>query len=245
MFTGFRCTAQTLENPQLKRKYNKELFSHIAYAYSSITGFLSWGRDHKWKQQLILKLPPIEKPFILDLACGTGDITKLLADKYPRGKITGIDLTHAMISPAARALKKSNTSLQLADMCQIAFKDETFDIVTGGYALRNAPELKTALQEVHRVLKPKGTAAFLDFSKSPSLLRSFSSLKILSLWCCFWGLVFHLNPHTYGYIAKSLCHYPNRNQITQLFDKCGLTITSRELRFLGFAELITARKFTT
>ncbi|MFP4013735.1 MAG: ubiquinone/menaquinone biosynthesis methyltransferase [Chitinispirillaceae bacterium] len=242
MSSQLRCTSQTLDNPHLKREYNQELFTEIAHAYSIVTGLLSWGRDRFWKRELITLLPQMENPRALDLACGTGDITKLLSCRYPQGYICGIDLTKAMLDPARISTSGTNMSFHLSDMCRLAFRDESFDIITGGYALRNAPELETALKEIHRVLKPNGTAAFLDFSRSPSIFISSIHLSLLTLWGYFWGLVLHRNPHTYGYIAKSLSHFPNRDKLMQLFEKQGFRTISTQRRFFGFAEITVVRK---
>lgn len=242
MFSQLRCTSQTLDNPHLKRKYNQKLFTRIAHAYSHVTGLLSWGRDRAWKRQLVSLLPQMDKPKVLDLACGTGDITKLLSQRYPQGRICGIDLTKAMLDPFRSPKFTNSMTFHQCDMCQLAFRNETFDIVTGGYALRNAPDLKTALEEIHRVLKPNGTAAFLDFSRSPSTVSSSFHLFLLAFWGYFWGLVLHRNPHTYGYIAKSLSHFPDRNKLMQLFENQGFIILLTRQRFFGFAEITVVRK---
>ncbi len=73
-----------------------------------------------------------------------------------------------MIDYARKRNTFSNITFTLQDMCRTNFADASFDIVTGGYALRNAPNLEQALIEIRRVMKPGATAAFLDFSKPPN-----------------------------------------------------------------------------
>ena len=81
-----------LRVPELKRAYNKRLFTRVAGKYGFVTSALSLGRDRAWKRLLIRALPEVGRPMCVDLACGTGDITALLADRYPAGEVHGIDL---------------------------------------------------------------------------------------------------------------------------------------------------------
>lgn len=82
------------------------------------------------------------------------------------------------------------------------------DVVTGAYALRNAPSLRAAMEEVHRVLKKGGTAAFLDFHRMDRLKAPLQYL-IGWIWMSLWGLLLH--GHTsHGYIADSLNQFPRR-----------------------------------
>src|SRR5580692_11947240 len=154
-----------LEDAEKKKYYNEKLFSEVAPRYDFITRVLSFGRDATWKRALISSLPPYESPACGDLACGTGDISFLLANKYARGRIAGLDITEPMLDIARDRNTHPNISFAKQDMGSLAIVSESVDIVTGGYALRNAPNLGTTIDEISRVLRPRGVAAFLDFSK--------------------------------------------------------------------------------
>ena len=127
--------------------FNRQMFSTIAPRYDFITRALSFGQDMSWKNRLVNDLPDNKNAHCLDLACGTGDITFLLAAKYPDGQITGIDITEEMLNLARSRVTshESRVTFQIDDMCRMNFPDASFDIVTGGYALRNAPNLEQAL----------------------------------------------------------------------------------------------------
>jgi demethylmenaquinone methyltransferase/2-methoxy-6-polyprenyl-1,4-benzoquinol methylase len=127
-------------------------------------------------------------------------------------------------------------------MCRTNFGDASFDIVTGGYALRNAPNLEGALIEIRRVMKPGAIAAFLDFSKPPNHFLQKIKGMLLKLWGGFWGLLLHRNPQLYTYIAESLKQYPDRNALKQLIIKLGFTNIRSRKHFLGFAETIFFQK---
>jgi demethylmenaquinone methyltransferase/2-methoxy-6-polyprenyl-1,4-benzoquinol methylase len=184
----------------------------------------------------------ISSPHCLDIACGTGDITFRLAAKYPAGRIVGLDVTEPMIDYARKRNTFSNITFTLQDMCRTNFADASFDIVTGGYALRNAPNLEQALIEIRRVMKPGATAAFLDFSKPPNRFLQKAKGMLLKFWGGFWGILLHRNPQLYTYIAESLKLYPDRIALKQLITKLGFTNIRSRKHFLGFAETIFFQK---
>ena len=222
--------------------FNRQMFSTIAPRYDFITRALSFGRDTSWKNRLVDDLPDSRNAHCLDIACGTGDITFRLAAKYPAGHIVGLDVTEPMIDYARERNTFSNITFTLQDMCRTNFADASFDIVTGGYALRNAPNLEEALIEIRRVMKPGATAAFLDFSKPPNHFLQKTKGLLLKIWGGFWGILLHRNPQLYTYIAKSLKQYPDRNALKQLITKLGFTNIRSRKHFLGFAETITFQK---
>ena len=222
--------------------FNPQMFSTIAPRYDFITRALSFGRDTSWKNRLVDDLPDSRNAHCLDIACGTGDITFRLAAKYPAGHIVGLDVTEPMIDYARERNTFSNITFTLQDMCRTNFADASFDIVTGGYALRNAPNLEEALIEIRRVMKPGATAAFLDFSKPPNHFLQKTKGLLLKIWGGFWGILLHRNPQLYTYIAKSLKQYPDRNALKQLITKLGFTNIRSRKHFLGFAETLIFQK---
>ena len=96
----------------------------------------------------------------------------------------------------------------IGTLCARSPKRDRVDIVTGAYALRNAPDLRRALEEVRRILAPGGVAAFLDFARPSAPALAALQHRLLSTLCGFWGLVLHGNPEIHGrYIAASLAPY--------------------------------------
>ena len=237
-----RTLRDSLATPDGKRLLNKELFGEIAAEYDRVTPPLSFGRDRAWKREMIAALPRLSRPRCLDIACGSGDLCELLAGKYPDAEIVGVDLSEPMLNAArARGLGERIT-LKIGDMTKLDFPDGSFDIVTGGYALRNAPDLGQALAEIRRVLKPGGTAAFLDFSKPrPGF---FQTLEILALrfWGGLFGLVLHGNPEVYSYIAASLRQFPDRPAFRKLLEEHGFADINSRLFFFGVMERVMLRK---
>ncbi len=231
-----------LHMPDRKRKYNKELFTVVAPKYQFVTRALSFGRDQSWKSALVGSLPGSCDGLIVDLACGTGDICLELARRYEKATILGIDLTPGMLEVACNRSPSRRVRYVSGDMQTLCLDSDSVSIITGGYALRNAPDLQSTLKEISRVLKPGGTAAFLDFSKSSRRMGQAFEYRLLHTWGSLWGLVLHGNPAVYAYIAESLRSYPDRMKLRGWLQDTGLQVTASKPLFWGIAELTLCRK---
>jgi len=226
-----------IDTPEKKRHYNEELFTRVAREYDGATRAMSLGRDQLWKRRLVNMLPALPAPNCVDLACGTGDVTMALAERFPCGQIVGIDLTPAMVEVARDRCERTNMRFQIADMCRTDIPDEWADVVTGSYALRNAPVLEDALREIRRMLKPGGCAAFLDFAKSPNRWKASMQLPLLKTWGGFWGMVLHGGPE-HAYIAESLRQFPDRVALRERFARHGFVFSTARNCFGGMLEIL-------
>lgn len=226
-----------IQTPDQKRDYNSGLFTRVATEYDGATRAMSLGRDQTWKRWLVASLPQLTAPRCVDLACGTGDVTAALANRFPQGEIVGLDLTPAMIEVARERCAQPNVNFAVRDMCRTGLEDGWADVVTGSYALRNAPVLDDALTEIRRVLKPGGCAAFLDFAKPPARWRQSLQLPLLKAWGGFWGLVLHGGPE-HAYIAESLRQFPDRIALRQQFARHGFKLQHSRNCFGGMLEIL-------
>ncbi|NOX53575.1 MAG: ubiquinone/menaquinone biosynthesis methyltransferase, partial [Planctomycetes bacterium] len=229
---------ERLDKPNTKRSYNRRLFTIVAPAYDFVTRALSLGRDPAWKKRLIEALPPHEAPVCVDLACGTGDLTLKLAERYPRGRIVGLDLNPSMLQIARRRCRFPNVRFEQADVCDLPWPDRSVDLLTGGYALRNAPDLALMLSEVRRVLRPGGVAAFLEFSRPAGRAAGRLEYWVLKSWGSFWGWFLHGDSHVYSYIAESLRRFPDRRRLRTLMNQHDLRRRDSRTFLLGVIELI-------
>jgi ubiquinone/menaquinone biosynthesis methyltransferase len=231
-----------LESAETKKYYAERNFSEVAPRYDFITRVLSFRRDAAWKRTLISLLPSQESPVCVDLACGTGDIAFLLAAKYPGGRIAGVDITEPMLEIARRRNGHPNVSFANQDMGSLEIVSESVDIVTGGYALRNAPDLERTIDEISRVLKPCGVAAFLDFSKPAGRIPQKMEYWGLKTWTGLWGTLLHRNHEVYSYIAESLQRFPDRTRLRNIFREKGFSVLDSRLFFGGVTELLIVQK---
>ncbi|MBN2038350.1 MAG: class I SAM-dependent methyltransferase [Chitinispirillaceae bacterium] len=233
-----------LDTPASRRAYTKEIFSTVAPVYPLITSLLSFNRDKAWKQTLLRKLPAREKGVLIDLACGSGDLALACKERFPLSTVIGVDYSAKMLAASGR-LCRSTVHLAIQDMHALGIRSRSIDLLTAGYALRNAPDIETAIQEISRVIKPQGVAAFLDFSRSPSAVAAWVHFLLLYVWGSFWGVVLHRNPRVYAYIAESLRRFPDRKTLRRLFEAHGLHVTGSWRRMFGMVELHLVQKTGT
>jgi ubiquinone/menaquinone biosynthesis methyltransferase len=209
---------------QKKQAYVTRMFTTIAPRYDLITVLLSYGMDRGWKRTLIEMLDLSGSETVLDLACGTGDITFALGERLPAGEAVGLDITQAMIDIAdgKRAERNAgNVSFQCADIMSMPHPDARFDLVTCGYALRNVPDVEQALIEIRRVLKPGGRFFSLDFGHPENRVYRWLYLNYLVLIGSAVGLALHGDADVYRYIPESLKLYPGQRKVQALMSQLG------------------------
>jgi demethylmenaquinone methyltransferase/2-methoxy-6-polyprenyl-1,4-benzoquinol methylase len=166
----------------------------------------------------------------LDLACGTGDIAILLAQR--RATVTGLDITPAMLT-LARAKPHGRAIHWVAgDMTALPLPDCSVDVITTGYGLRNVPDLARALSEAQRVLDGGGHLASLDFNRPESRVVRVVYLAYLSIVGSALGWLLHRDPDTYRYIPASIRRYPGANGVARLLEDAGF-VDVRVLPLLG------------
>ena len=231
-----------IDTPGKKRSFNRRHFTVAASRYDLATRFMSLRRDSSWKRRLVGSLPEMDYPFCVDLACGTGDVAFLLASRYPRGQVEGVDITEAMLEIARGRNRFQNVTFACRDMADTGFSRGSADFVTGSYALRNAPSLEDALREVFRILKPGGVAAFLEFTRHSSPRYHSMMCRFLKAWCGLWGLILHGDPEIHGYVGASLTTYPDAESFNSLIHKQGFRLIFRQRVTFGIIELMMIQK---
>lgn len=157
-------TANEIEHSKAVRA----MFSGIAKRYDLLNHVLSMNIDKRWRKLVRRKLQPIldsKDGLVLDIACGTGDLSIEL-QSHAEARVIGTDFCRPMLAVAAE--KNAKVSLNIpyveADAMTLGFADSTFDAVTIAFGLRNLPNFKDGLAEMHRILKPGGKLCVLEFS---------------------------------------------------------------------------------
>ena len=231
---------QAISTAEGKQRYVRRLFATIADRYDFITGFLSYGQDRRWKRRLIQLARLQSSDRVLDLACGTGDIVFAAAPNVQRA--VGLDVTHRMLQ-LARArreaalkdeapLKGCHPRFVTGDMLALPFPDRSFTVVTIGYGLRNVPDLTRSLEEIRRVLKPRGRVLSLDFNRPSNPIVRAAYLVYLTIVGSALGFVLHGDPNTYRYIPESIRNYPGAAGVAFMMEQLGFTDV-RVIRVLG------------
>lgn len=201
------------------------LFNRIAPQYDQLNQWLSLGQHTAWKQMTVSWSRPFPGASCLDVCCGSGDLTRMLANATgPAGKVIGLDFAHAQLEQARTLadLKLGHKRIQWiqGDALDLPFAANEFDSITMGYGLRNVANITQALAELWRVLKPGGNIAILDFHRpyNPQMLT-------LQTWCLDQIVVpmaerFGLY-NEYAYIRPSLDRFPQGVQQVELAEAAG------------------------
>lgn len=235
-----------LGNNALKTKYVTVLFDTIAPGYDSFTRLFSFGMDQAWKALLLREgtSRAAECPRIVDLACGTGDLGAELATRTGASLAMGLDVSPRMLAEAKARLRKegSKPMLVACDMLDLCLLEQSVDVVTIGYGLRNTPDATRALQEVARVLKPEGILLNLDFYKP--IGRLWRKLFLWYMWNAgrLAGWLWHRQPIVYGYLAPSIRQYMTIAEFEAALSLAGFKVEWRESLFGGGIGLHVARR---
>ncbi len=156
------------------------IFNRIAPVYDRLNNDLSLGIHWVWKQMAVSWSGAETGSTCLDICCGSGDLTQLLAKQVgTTGTVIGADFAPAQLANAAAKIETiypplNNIEWVEADALSLPFANDYFDAATMGYGLRNVTDIPCCLAELHRVLKVDSKVAILDFHRpSGKLIRHF------------------------------------------------------------------------
>ena len=221
------------------------MFSAIAPTYDLLNRMLSCGVDASWRRKMVSHLPtgPIR---VLDLACGTGDVSIAAAHWRERARIFGADFSLGMLRGAPPKLAREKLTrrvcLQNASAEDLPYQDQVFDAVTIAFGIRNVVHRDRALAEMHRVLRPGGRALILDFSLPPHpavrALYGFYFHRVLP----FLGGLVSGNFAAYRYLPESVAGFPPREEFAAMLGTAGFSLVAHEDLTLGVATLYRGTK---
>ena len=210
-----------------KASYVAGVFDSVAKKYDVMNDIMSGGVHRIWKHITveISRVKPGQK--VLDVAGGTGDLAARFAKRVgPSGHVVLSDINQSMLDVGRdRLIDKGlvkNISYVLADAQMLPFQDDSFDIVSIGFGLRNVTDKDRALISMRRVLRPGGKLLILEFSKPYSdiisKLYDEYSFKIIPKL----GKLFANDEGSYKYLAESIRVHPDQEALKQMVQKAGL-----------------------
>ena len=212
-----------------KSEHVGEVFHSVAEEYDLMNDVMSFGMHRLWKKILIELSELSEGSVVLDIASGTADIPKLINKKFKSVSIHVTDINESMlVLGKERAINENffhNCSFALASGESLPFQDNTFDLVTVGFGLRNFTDKRKGLEEMKRVLKSDGVLLVLEFSKPTN---SFFS-KVYD-WYSFniipkLGKLLANDSESYQYLAESIRMHPDQETLKDMvldsgFNEC-------------------------
>jgi demethylmenaquinone methyltransferase/2-methoxy-6-polyprenyl-1,4-benzoquinol methylase len=207
-------------NPEIIR----QMFSKVAKNYDRGNNILSMGIHHLWRKKLVKLSGARATQSVLDCATGTGDLAIEFKQAVGKsGSVIGTDFCIEMLGPAPKkaAEKKLEIRFEPADVTQLQYKDNQFDITSISFGIRNVSDPVKALNEMARVTKPGGQVMVLEFGQvyvpvfGP--LYNFYSEKVLPK---LGGLVTGQG-EAYEYLQRSSSAFPCREKFLDLMKQTG------------------------
>ena len=200
------------------------MFGRIAGRYDLLNHLLSGNVDKRWRRLVARTLRPslVEGARVLDVACGTGDLALALASAGA-ASVVGLDFCRPMLEIARRKAAVESRPLPFVegDALRLPFADESFDVVTIAFGLRNLAGVEEGLRELLRVLRPGGRAAVLEFS-SPAVpgLRALFRFYFRRVLPRVGGLVSG-SRGAYEYLPDSVSRFPDQRRLAELMREAG------------------------
>jgi demethylmenaquinone methyltransferase/2-methoxy-6-polyprenyl-1,4-benzoquinol methylase len=227
-----------------------EMFNDISRTYDVANRILSFGIDRKWREIACNRCYEIydknRLDIILDVACGTGDMCENW-DKFAKQKeikvekIIGADPSTGMLEEAKK--KGLNATLVEAEAKDLPFKDDSVDILSISYGLRNVVDRKEGLKEFYRVLKSGGLLVILEFTKLKKqtflgMTRDFYIKRVLPLI----GGLLSKNFLAYTYLPNSIDGFLTKEDLVEELEEIGFDVLEAKGYSMDISTMFVARK---
>ncbi|HXW67131.1 MAG TPA: ubiquinone/menaquinone biosynthesis methyltransferase [Thermoplasmata archaeon] len=233
-------------DPSFERDVRR-MFTHIAAGYQWFDHVASLGGDLLWRPRALWDLDRFRAPGrmerILDLGCGTGELTRLAARHFPGASVVGVDFTAAMLRVAVRLTPRAHRTRAVAygrgTAQRLPFGDASFDLVTNAFLVRNLVDLPAAFGEMRRVLRPGGVLLSLEITEPPSPM--FGSI--------FHAYFDHVVPWLgaavdsagpYRYLPESLRRLPPRVELVAALGRAGFSRVAAREQSMGIVTAFLA-----
>tara|TARA_B100000965_G_scaffold137023_1_gene113996 strand:- start:647 stop:1351 length:705 start_codon:yes stop_codon:yes gene_type:complete len=201
---------------QQKKGLVKEVFDKVYKRYDLMNDLMSFGIHRLWKRQLIHMMNPSKNKKLIDVACGTGDISKLFLEVTDNNSyILCADPNKNMINECKKNLKNyQNLQYKICGAENLNVKNNSFDYYVISFGLRNTKDINKSLKEAYRVLKKGGKFMCLEFSKIENhnlefIYNQYSKLipKI--------GKIVTNESKPYEYLLESIESFVNQNELLE------------------------------
>ena len=225
----------------------RNLFANVADKYDIMNDVMSLGVHRLWKNLFVSMISPHPDKTYLDMAGGTGDIALRLAQKIGSGKnIIVCDLTADMLERGMKRTEPYNQEIKrvCASAEDLPFPDNSFDVYTISFGIRNVTRIEKALSEAYRVLKSGGRFICLEFAM-PSLrgldkIYDAYSFHILPQM----GKLIANDADSYRYLAESIRRFPKQEVFAQMIQKAGFKNVSFKNLSAGITAIHSGYKVT-
>ncbi|MEI2805989.1 MAG: bifunctional demethylmenaquinone methyltransferase/2-methoxy-6-polyprenyl-1,4-benzoquinol methylase UbiE [Albidovulum sp.] len=217
------------------------VFTRVANRYDLMNDLMSAGIHRLWKDAMMDWLAPRPGQRLLDVAGGTGDIAFRFLKRAPGATATVLDMTESMLVEGQKRADAENMADRLAwvvgDAMALPFPDNSFDVYTISFGIRNVTRIADALCEAYRVLKPGGRIMVLEFSQLPNpglqWLYDRYSFNVIPVM----GHVVANDRDSYQYLVESIRKFPDQETFAGMIRAAGFSLVKYRNLTMGVAAL--------
>ncbi len=213
----------------VNKKGVRQMFDEIAWRYDFLNHFLTLGIDAWWRRKAIQLISDKDETIMLDIATGTADLAiSLIKYKHPF-QVIGIDISEGMLEYGKKKIAKLELTeqiiLQQGNGEALDFPDNSFDVITIGFGIRNFEHPEKGLSEMLRVLKNNGELIILEFSRPQNRFLC----HLFDLYFCYVlpiiGKLFSKHATAYTYLPESVKQFPYGDNFLKMMQQAGFTKT--------------------
>tara|TARA_A100001011_G_scaffold85414_1_gene89483 strand:- start:21990 stop:22715 length:726 start_codon:yes stop_codon:yes gene_type:complete len=221
-----------------------EMFDQISDNYDFLNRLFSFRFDVYWRRSLVKGAKLQDEDFVLDLATGTGDLAFAIKRHKPDVRVVGTDVAKKMLIIAKEKAKMKSVKI---DFCQkkvnfLPFEQQSFDHVFISFGVRNFANIHGELQEVYRVLRPKGRIHIVDFFQQQSSVgKMFINLYVSVLMPSIVAL-FYKNKSAYNYLPNSIKTFYKSKKFKEIVSNCGFKFVEERKLSFGLCEIVRFEK---
>jgi demethylmenaquinone methyltransferase / 2-methoxy-6-polyprenyl-1,4-benzoquinol methylase len=225
--------------PEEKKRFIQNLFDSIVPTYDLLNHVLSAGIDTLWRKNIFRLIDPVKGKPVIDLCCGTGDLSRLL-DKN-EARLFSLDFSMNMLRRGIEKNALCGDSVA-ADASRIPFSDNTFHTATIAFGIRNIPDLDNFIREVHRVIIPGGQFVILELVRPANKIISSLYSMYLGKILPFIGGMISGERIAYKYLSGTIATFIDPLDLEVMLEKYGFVSTTHHLQTFGVASIIICRR---
>ena len=216
----------------------RSMFNGIARRYDFLNHFFSFNIDALWRHRTVKAVVSRTPEIILDVAAGTMDLSIAFAGKFPDADVIALDFACEMLKGGLKKLQNFRVFPVNGDGLALPLPDNSVDVASIAFGIRNFADMEKGLAEFYRVLKPGGALLILEFTPNRNPLFNFYSGVIMP----FVGKLVSKDPDAYHYLHRSVKAFPNAEELKKRMETAGFSSVHYKKMTMGIAALHVGEK---